>query len=65
MVAAMAAGAGTRPDPRAHHAQVQGRRGELVTAIARHLGIGGSTPYRALDLERSRAGLLTAGQGIT
>ncbi len=38
-------------------AQAQGRRGrgEPVTAIARHLGVGRSTLYRALDLDHEAA----------
>jgi DNA invertase Pin-like site-specific DNA recombinase len=33
-------------------ARARRQRGESVTAIARHLGIGRSTLYRALDTER-------------
>jgi DNA invertase Pin-like site-specific DNA recombinase len=33
-------------------ARARRERGESVTAIARHLGIGRSTLYRALDTER-------------
>jgi DNA invertase Pin-like site-specific DNA recombinase len=33
-------------------ARTSRQRGESVTAIARHLGIGRSTLYRALDTER-------------
>ena len=42
-------------------ARVRRERGESVTAIARHLGVGRSTLYRSLDLGRDSAVPLTAG----
>ena len=42
-------------------ARARRERGESVTAIARHLGIGRSTLYRALDLEHNRPASPTAG----
>ena len=36
-------------------ARARRKRGESVTVIARHLGIGRSTLYRALDLEHDTA----------
>ncbi len=45
-------------------ARARRERGESVTAIARHLGIGRSTLYRALDLEQGNAELLAAGESF-
>ena len=40
-------------------ARVRRERGESVTAIARHLGIGRSTLYRALDPGQNAVGPVT------
>jgi DNA invertase Pin-like site-specific DNA recombinase/DNA-binding CsgD family transcriptional regulator len=42
-------------------ARARRERGESVIAIARHLGVGRSTLYRALDLEHNSSAPLTAG----